>query len=535
MTAPPAARRARVLRRDAWATRARRALPLALLAGIVAIPVLLYLPLLSEPFERDEGAYATLARGLLDGQLPYRDLFDHKPPLIYGWYALSFLLFGENIEAPRLLASLVLSATALLVFVEGRLLGSRPAGLVAAALFAGSTGLALLQPNANTEVFMLPPLTASLVCVTVALQRPATGRATLAWCLAAGALGGLAVMTKPVAAWSLLALTALVAIWALRAARPSPRSLLPPAAIVVGAGLVAAAVAVPWAILGALDDFVYENLHYNVLYGAQTAFSEKLRLMIAGGASFVFIAAPQLVVAALGLHSLRGRGHWPFAHVLVLWAISSVLAVASPGRFFLHYFVHLLPALALLSVPLVERARLEPRLRNVRPQLLAASATPLLAAVVLALSASIAVYLEPNAAARHEAKFPEVQAHEETQGPAIGAYLAARTTPDKRIYNFGRDSQLYFYAGRQPAARFFYDRPFWLDPPTLEETLASLSAAPPAYIVDTAQIEEPKPALGITAELDGRYYPPAFAALLAERYRYEGRVQYAEVYRLIER
>ena len=59
---------------------------------------------------------------MLHGYLPYRDIFDHKPPLIYVWYAASFLLFGQNIVAPRILAALTWSATTFLVYVQGKLL-----------------------------------------------------------------------------------------------------------------------------------------------------------------------------------------------------------------------------------------------------------------------------------------------------------------------------------------------------------------------------------------------------------------------------
>src|SRR3990172_12189024 len=100
------------------------------------LPVLLYLPVLGTPFERDESVYATIARGLLNGDVPYRDLFDNKPPLVFGWYALSFVLFGENDVAPRLVAALLLSLTTLALFAEARLLFSRRVAYLAAAAFA---------------------------------------------------------------------------------------------------------------------------------------------------------------------------------------------------------------------------------------------------------------------------------------------------------------------------------------------------------------------------------------------------------------
>ncbi len=52
--------------------------PRLLLPAITLLPILLLAPSLTEPFDRDEGVYATIAQGLPRGDLPYRDYFDHK-------------------------------------------------------------------------------------------------------------------------------------------------------------------------------------------------------------------------------------------------------------------------------------------------------------------------------------------------------------------------------------------------------------------------------------------------------------------------
>ena len=98
--------------------------------------------------------------------------------------------------------------------------------------------------------------------------------------------------------------------------------------------------------------------------------------------------------------------------------------------------------------------------------------------------------------------------------------LKAHTSPSETVWNYGRDSQIYFYADRSPAVRFFYDRPYWLDAATLTETIASLRQARPQYIVDT----QPGDAWD--------YHPPELMALLAQQYDYVGKVQYADLYRL---
>src|SRR5439155_316557 len=112
--------------------RLRALLGPGLLALLCLLPVLLYLPFLNAPFERDESVYAIIARGLLNGQIPYRDLFDNKPPLVFGWYALAFAVFGEDDVAPRLVAALLLSLTTLTLFAEARLLFSRRVVFLAA-------------------------------------------------------------------------------------------------------------------------------------------------------------------------------------------------------------------------------------------------------------------------------------------------------------------------------------------------------------------------------------------------------------------
>src|ERR671922_2576087 len=56
-------------------------------------------PLHHLPLERDEGAYAVIATRWLAGDVPYRDLFDHKPPLIYVIYALARLVPADPVGA----------------------------------------------------------------------------------------------------------------------------------------------------------------------------------------------------------------------------------------------------------------------------------------------------------------------------------------------------------------------------------------------------------------------------------------------------
>ena len=67
-----------------------------LLAGIVSAVTLLALPTLTYPLGRDQGDFATIGRGILDGRIPYVDLWNPKPPAVFYVYALAMSLFGHT-------------------------------------------------------------------------------------------------------------------------------------------------------------------------------------------------------------------------------------------------------------------------------------------------------------------------------------------------------------------------------------------------------------------------------------------------------
>jgi len=484
----------------------------ALLPLICLLPVLLYLPFLSEPFEKDEGTYATVAQGLLRGDLPYRDLFDHKPPLVYVWYAFSFSAFGEDVTAPRLVAALVWSATALLVFLAGRAIYDRRAGLMAAALFSVSSGLVLLQANANTEVFMLLPLVASLYAFTRAHQ---TGDDR--WLLVAGVCGGLAALTKQVAALNLAGLALFLIVTEARA-RQYGRLARGLGLLAGGSALVLAVALIPFALGGALDDFYYATVTYNQLYVGRLSPGDRLTLAIRYVPDVLLAAALPAGLTLLALLEMRRAQRSRLDYLLVLSFGASFVGVIWSGFFFPHYFVGLLPFAALLSARFVTTSSSQTGVS--RRAFLATIG--LLAAVSLA--ANLPVFLEPTPEAKHAAKFPSALNAQENTARQVAAYVAGLTRPEDTIYEYGRNTEIYFYADRRPATRFMYDRPFRLDESTFDEAMRQLQEARPAYIIDSIANQD--------AALWESQHPKQYLEFLASNYDYVGQVSFARVYRL---
>src|SRR5450631_1095302 len=69
----------------------------ALVLATFVLGVVLRMPTFSRPLlSDDEAIYAVTADALVRGDLLYRDVVDHKPPLIYQVYQAGFALLGRD-------------------------------------------------------------------------------------------------------------------------------------------------------------------------------------------------------------------------------------------------------------------------------------------------------------------------------------------------------------------------------------------------------------------------------------------------------
>src|SRR5947208_653777 len=106
------------------------------IVGACLLATLMRLPGLWLPLERDEGAYGYVASRWLQGALPYRDVFDHKPPLIYLLSMPPLLVGTPGAFDVRVWASLIFLAGLPVVFAIGRTVWDRPHAALATILYA---------------------------------------------------------------------------------------------------------------------------------------------------------------------------------------------------------------------------------------------------------------------------------------------------------------------------------------------------------------------------------------------------------------
>jgi hypothetical protein len=514
-----------------------RVMVMVAVAAIVALPFLLVLPYLDRPLDGDEGIYAVIGRSLLHGGVPYEDLFDNKPPLLYGWYAAGFFVFGETVESTRLVAGLVMSATAFLVFVEGRLLFSTRAGLVGAAGFAISQFLVPHIANGFPETLMLLPMVGAFVALTKGMQTDG-GR----WFLVAGALAGAAIMTKPVAIWSVLAIGVGMAIWAWQTRETWRAQVAPLVQFAAGSLIFITATLAPFVITSSFDSFYTTNVTFNMDLGAAIPYADRLPRMISALHQFTTNTAPLVVAAAVGLGVMvwvARRERRPEHISLVLLALGAVAGVASPGFFFSHHFIQLLPVMALMvagafyGLPLLvanhrERVVMAVAVGGVMVGTVAVTQfwSPTNPRALAAPDASARAVPEEH---RYEVSPQDLPSAWADANAAMGAYLQQHTSPSDTIYvndGGGGRSPIYFHANRAPAVYLFYDTPLKLHSSNIADMLAELDRAQPAYIVDTFFWDFRYSWSAQVVTRTTEYYQ-----LLADDYEYVDTFHFADVYR----
>lgn len=296
----------------------------------------------------DESIYLLVSRELLRGHAPYTVIWDHKPPGLYALFAAFQLLFGHSIASARLGTALAVAATCAALFLCGRrLFGSSSVGALAAAVYASqsllSGGLA-----ANAEVLFAPFCTFGFFM----LVTPETPRASRL--LAAGLLFGLAAQIKYVAAFELVgAFAGAAAVWSIEQRRFIPASTLRRGLLAAAGSLAPFAVAaLAFLAAGRFPEYAKANFAANAAYVSAGRLSPAELLSAAADHAQrnpYFWAGAILAPVAAVLSRRSGRPFGRPAILVLAWLAGAASGVASIGRVWDHYFLQLLPPLALLG------------------------------------------------------------------------------------------------------------------------------------------------------------------------------------------
>lgn len=123
-------------------------------------------------FDWDESTFIIVGQSIVDGNMPYVDAWDIKPPLAYYVYALFISLFGKSFFSIRLGGILCIYAASILLYKTGQALNNRVAGVIAALFLILFTGSGPSGLSTMTEHILLVPLSLILYLMfTVEIDR----------------------------------------------------------------------------------------------------------------------------------------------------------------------------------------------------------------------------------------------------------------------------------------------------------------------------------------------------------------------------
>jgi 4-amino-4-deoxy-L-arabinose transferase-like glycosyltransferase len=475
-----------------------------ILAAIVVVSALLRLTFLHEPLDRDEGQYAAIAQNILQGGLPYQDAIEIKPPGAFYLYAVGIAVFGATSEALRVFTALYSMLSVLAVYGLASVLADRKAGIYAALLYGVYASFPLVQgSSSNTEVFLVLPLTAGVWLLLRATRD--NSRLMLA---AAGFCAALALVIKP-QALPLVALQLVLIPWLMPGSGRLQARAGNVAAYLAPLVSCAALILGYFYFRGGLEDIFYWTVQFPRRYAQSGLDLNRLQAVLAHVFSTLLVPLLAGLPSALWLAS-RKRDLRDLLPLLLL--LAAILAIAIPGKFYPHYFIMLLPFLAVPGgIGLGRLAQAEAPMK-----------TGALAVLAMAVCYSFwenhKFFTEYGPETVSEQKYL-VTSFVESVG--VADYLRDHTKPEDYIFQWGMEPELYFLANRRcPNAYLVSITPSWSKDPqrSVLDLAESLERKKPAYVVFQAEYAD-YPGVNQVTEF------------IQKRCRAETTIGYAEIFR----
>jgi len=319
--------------------------------GIILLTVAIRLPSLVHPQPIDsEAMYSVVANEIVDGGRPYIDAVERKPALLFWTYAAVFKVAGKfNWKALHIVALVwTLCAMAGLYLISSELF-DRNTGLIAALFYGVFQSWWTWKTLAfDGEMLMNLPI---IWAWSIAFRRSSSRlRPEL---FAAGALLGAAFLLKQPAAIAAVPLGIYLLLPSYRTSRSLTRtnSIIQATMLTLGFFAAVGLVTIVLWNQGILRDAFYWTI---ANHDIPHVFWEKGILLTL---AFIGVCLPLVVGAIM---ACRGKNEIWAARTAERTALFGLLAasaigVAAAARFYAHYYVQLIPPLALLAAPYYAR------------------------------------------------------------------------------------------------------------------------------------------------------------------------------------
>ncbi len=420
-----------------------------LLTGLIFV---LRIPVLYQHIiDIDETAFSEFASIMLNGGLPYIDAVDNKPPLTYYFFYCIYALTGiKSLIAVHFFTTIWVMITGICIYLFGNKLKDYKTGLIASLLF----GLMMhtyepkfISTNGETLINLFLILSSYIF-----LFYNVSGVKKVFFHILSGLLLGLGIMTNYKA--GILAVVFVIHSLITGPLLSHNRMLVVKENILrliitgISSFIPLAVFAFIFKMQGNLDEAVFWGFLYNFGYieSGKGAFSS---FKIIGRTGYFLLltlpawfAALKYIFANIKQIRLQGRdesdesGYSHFAF-LALWLGFSIYGAAIGGRGYGHYFIQIVPPLALVAAA---------GYTFVKHYKKSFWSWLLILAVIFTASRIdiIKTYELVN--------YPNYKS--EISFRKTGEYIKSMSVPDDKIYVWGWSTPVYYFADRRSASRF---------------------------------------------------------------------------------
>jgi Dolichyl-phosphate-mannose-protein mannosyltransferase len=448
---------------------------------IVLSSALIRFRLRDMPLERDEGEYAYVGQLMLQGIPPYQEAYAMKLPGTYAAYAVLMAVFGQTPAGIHLGLILVNTATIMLVFLLARRLFGNLAGVVACATYALlSTSESVLGLAAHATHFVVLPALAGILILLWAIE-------SRKWWLyfVSGLILGLAFLMKQPGIFFVL----FAGLYLLKSEAKKPldhRGLARRAGVFSAGAILPFTLTCLWLLrAGLLGKFWFWTFVYASQYASSNSVMAAIPVLELVGPGVVSASVFVWIVAALGLTALFwDRESRPHAGFVLAFLLFSFLAVC-PGFYFRgHYFILMLPAVAVLAGLAVSSGTRKAREMGINALAFAPVLVFLAAAAYSVMKQRQFLFVDDPMTATRAVYAPSPF----SEAPQIAEYILAHSSPQARIAVLGSEPQIYFYAHRRSASGYIYMYELMEEQKFAakmqQDAIHEIEAAQPEYIVN---------------------------------------------------
>ncbi len=473
-------------------------LQLLILLAVVFVVLSPVAPLYEPVPARDQGVYLYIGQQILDGKIPYRDVWDHKGPLVYYINALG-LWTTDSVWGVWLLEVLFLFLAAVSSLLALRAAFDPLTAFSSTILWLAVFPRVLDHGNSVEEYSLLFQFAAVYFFLHMLRTEKTSKSYWNEWMI--GVTAALAFSLRP----SNIGIHLAIGL-ALAAMLFSPKernsTLKRIAAAASGSGMVFAVIAIYYAAHNSLDDLLDQVFFFNYLYSSSEKFSWSA--VTKGYTSLAFLTP-------LGLAGLPGLAGYFLAYrkqddkerdvkirfalfMLAVIPIQTYLSLMS-GRKYLHYYIAWLPVLALLVGFLISwvqglagRIFTDHRHKLVLNILFAGG-------LVLAFGAGPIVNRIPRLtnlanAIRLEGAFPPPDYSKVEKGEYV-EYILTHTRPGDYVLIWGSASVYNFLTERESPSRFVYTYAFgvpsYVSQEMVDEMLRDIAEKKPMILDATSE------------------------------------------------